>query len=103
MIDTVVLLLPQDSFQITNPDKFVPNARHDHKCQPKCRSRNPIEAKSNQERISLLAYISQGLHCFITHENKKQVMLRIELSLPKLFYGNNFQELKGKDLQPLLI
>ena len=27
MIDTVVLLLPSDSFTISNPDKFVPTAR----------------------------------------------------------------------------
>ena len=36
------------------------------------------------------------------HANPKEIVLKIELSLPKLFYGNNFEELKGKDLQPLL-
>ena len=29
-------------------------------------------------------------------------MMKIELSLPKLFYGNNFQELKGKDFNPFI-
>jgi hypothetical protein len=29
-------------------------------------------------------------------------MLRIELSLPKLLYGNNFDELQYKDFKPLM-
>ena len=61
-------------------------------------------SKTQLRKSYLLAYISQGSLLFIVPISRNaQIMLKIEFSLPKLFYGNNFQELKGKDLQPLLL
>ena len=66
MIDTVVLLLSQDSFQITDPDKFVPS--HDGLQEV---DQVPF-TESNQSRIQLRksclqAYISRGSHCYRTN------------------------------------
>jgi hypothetical protein len=101
MIDTVVLLLSQDSFQITDPDKFIPNARWI--TNNTSSAVHGIQSKQNPTKKELLAGIYKPrLTLFYRPHGEKQVMLKIELSLPKLFYGNNFQELKGKDWDPLL-
>jgi hypothetical protein len=118
MIDTVVLLLSQDSFQIIDPDKFVPSARWI--TNNRSSAVHGIQSKQNPNKKELLAGIykprltlrtslRQSRHSAwlatpgaANSRNPKEIELRIELSLPKLFYGNNFEELKGKDLQPLL-
>lgn len=102
MIDTVVLFLHQDSFQITDPDKFLPSARWI--TQSSIRTVHGIQSKQNPTKKELLAGIYKPrLTLFYRPHGEKQVILKIELSLPKLFFGNNFQELKQKDLQPLLV
>lgn len=101
MIDTVVLLLPQHAYQITEPDKFVPSARWITGISSS--AVHGIQSRQNPTKKELLAGIYKPrLTLFYRHHGEKQVMLKIELSLPKLFFGNNFQELKQKDLQPLL-
>lgn len=106
MIDTVVLLLPQHAYQITEPDKFVPSAVAKAMADTSARSHHyfhGMSAKQNPTKKELLAGIYKPrLTLFYRQHGEKQVMLKIELSLPKLFFGNNFQELKQKDLQPLL-
>lgn len=101
MIDTLVLLLPQDSFQITDPNKFTPSARWITKNNPS--AVYGIQSKQNPTKKELRAGIYKPrLTLRSNSRNPKEVELKIELSLPKLFYGNNFEELKGKDLPPLL-
>ena len=100
MIDTVVLLLPQDSFQILNPDAFVPSARWI--TNQTARAVYGMRSKQNPTKKELRAGIYKPHLTLFYHAHQKEIMLKIELSLPKLFYGNNFQELKGKDWQPLL-
>lgn len=106
MIDTVVLLLSSDSFQINNPDNFVPSAVAKAMADTSARNSSyymhGMHAKQNPTKKELaIGRYKPRLTLFYSFPHK-QVMLKIELSLPKLFYGNNFQELKGKDLQPLL-
>lgn len=103
MIDTVVLLLPQHAYQITEPDKFVPSARLITRINT--RAVHGIQSRQNPTKKELLAGIYKPrltLFHSANSRNSKEIVLKIELSLPKLFFGNNFQELKGKDLQPLL-
>ncbi len=101
MIDTVVLLLSQDLFQITDPDKFVPSARWI--INNRSIAIHGMQSKQNPTKKVLLAGIYKPRLTLRTNpRNPKEIALKIELSLPKLFYGNNFEELKGKDLQPLL-
>lgn len=114
MIDTVVLLLSQDLFQIIDPDKFAPSARWI--TNNRSSVVYGIQSKQNPTKKELLAGIYKprltlfkranlsGVALAKTDpRNPKEVVLRVELSLPKLFYGNNFEELKGKDMQPLLV
>lgn len=113
MIDTIVLLLSQHTYQITEPDKFVPSARWI--TDSSSSAVHGIQSKQNPTKKELLAGIYKprltlfkranlsGVALAKTDpRNPKEVVLKIELSLPKLFYGNNFEELKGKDLPPLL-
>lgn len=100
MIDTVVLLLPSDTFTISNTDKFVPSARWI--TNTSFSAVHGMQSKQNPTKKELAAGIYKPRLTLFYSIPHKQVMLKIELSLPKLFYGNNFQELKGKDLQPLL-
>lgn len=100
MIDTVVLLLSQDMYQISDPDKFVPTARW--MLESRGRTIHGIQSKQNPTRKELLAGIYKPALRLFYNISEKDIALKVELSLPKLMYGNNFEELKGKDLQPLL-
>lgn len=104
MIDTVVLLLPQHAYQVTEQDKFVPSARWITGISSS--AVHGIQSRQNPTKKELLDGIYKPrltLFPSANTRNSKEIVLKVELSLPKLFYGNNFEELKGKDLQPLLI
>jgi len=101
MIDTIVLFLSQDAFQISDPSKFVPNARPI--INASISAVHAIQSKQNPTKKELRAGIYKPrLTLRTSPRNPREIELKIELSLPKLFYGNNFEELKGKALQPLL-
>ncbi len=103
MIDTVALILSSDMYKITDQDKFVPSARWI--TNTRSSAVHGIQSKQNPTKKELLAGIYKPrltLSYRTNTRNTLDIVLKIELSLPKLFYGNNFQELKGKDLQPLL-
>ena len=103
MIDTVVLLLPQDMFQITDPNKFTPSARW--VLGESARTIHGIQSKQNPTKREMWQGIYKPRLTLMHRANlngMREIVLKMELSLPKLFYGNNFEELKGKDLQPLL-
>ena len=101
MIDTIVLLLSQDIFQIIDPDKFLPSARWI--TNRSLSAVYGIQSKQNPTQKELRAGIYKPrLTLFYHPKNHHEVMLKIELSLPKLLYGNNFQELQKKDMPALL-
>ena len=106
MIDTVVLLLSSDMYTITDPDRFVPSAVAKAMADTSARfspsAVHGIQSKQNPTKKELLAGIYKPRLTLFYSFPHKEVMLKIELSLPKLFFGNNFQELKQKDLQPFL-
>lgn len=103
MIDTVVLLLSSDMYKITDPDKFVPSARWI--TNSRSSAVHGIQSKQNPTKKELLAGIYKPrltLSYRTNTRNTLDIVLKVELSLPKLLYSNNFQELKKKDLEPLL-
>jgi hypothetical protein len=90
-------------YKITDPDKFVPSARWI--TNNRSSADHGIKSKQNPTKKELLAGIYKPRLTLAYRTNTRNtldIVLKVELSLPKLFYGNNFQELKGKDLQPLL-
>jgi hypothetical protein len=103
MIDTIVLSLTPTMYQINEPDKFKPaahwalqahnnkEARFHYRC---------ITSKQNATKKELLNGIYKP-HLTLAYcrniQGVVEPLLKIELSLPKLFYGNNFNELQYKD------
>lgn len=103
MIDTIVLALSKDMFTISEPDKFVPSARW--ALNENGRFFLGIQSKQNPTKKELLQGIYKPrltLSHRINSLGKNEISLKVELSLPKLFWGNNFDELRYKDFAPLL-
>jgi len=100
MIDTIVLTLTQDMYQITQLDAFTPSAGWILKHSSAHYS--GIQSKQNPTKKELLRGIYKprlALAQYPTSRTTFEPMLKIELSLPKLVYGNNFDELSYKDFK----
>lgn len=102
MIDTIAITLTSDSFQITQPDKFTPSARwiENYGCAV-----YGIRSKQNPTKKELKQGIYKPrltLSHRYTKNHTREIILRIELSLPKLLFGNNFDELQYKDFLPVI-
>ena len=102
MIDTVVLILSEDMYQISEPDKFTPSAKWVYSSSKDLRG---IQSKQNPTKKELLNGIykpkltlSSRVNIFGSYE----ISLKVELSLSKLFFGNNFNELRLKDFKQIL-
>lgn len=100
MIDTIALTLTKDQFQIIDPESFTPSAEWatSNKSQRGMQSRqNPIKAELNKGIYKPRLILAHRINEF----KKRDIMLKIELSLPKLMFGNNFNELRFKDFDAL--
>ena len=102
MIDTIVLMLGSNEFEITDPDKFSPSAanllgppypRLGKGAIFKC-VQNPsaedMKAGNYKPRLTLILR-----PCKITRQ--MVLNLKIEFSVPKFYKGNNFDELTDDD------
>lgn len=101
MLDTVAMIIPRDKFQITDPDLFTPSARRLLQLfRPekgdifmKCvQNPSPSEIKLGRykPRLTLMKRYN--------HIGVYETTLKIELSLPKLVFNNNFDELVNDDI-----
>ncbi len=102
MIDTISLVLTEDMFVITDHSRFTPSTAplFGEGTEYSYGSRGHIICKQNQ----LPSEIAQGIykpHLSVTKrfvgQLGYQTVLKIELSLPKLHFGNNFDELVNDD------
>lgn len=96
MIDTVLLKIPADKFAVTKPDSFEPNAMGLLRApflpfngQPYIKAiNNPSKEDLKQgiyrPRLTIYKRVARGGF---------RINLHVELSLPKLIFGNNFDEL----------
>jgi len=103
MVDTIVLLLDKEMFQIDAPEKFTPSA-HWALSENK-KYNNNIYSRQNPTKKELLSGIYKPrltLAPRINLQGQRKIMLRIELSLPKLLFGKNFEELQYKDRIPVI-
>ncbi|MBQ2017359.1 MAG: hypothetical protein II208_02425 [Alphaproteobacteria bacterium] len=104
MIDTVVLSIPVDKINITNYELFSPSARG--LFEPpyyKLGRRGYFECFLNPK----IEETNLGYHPRFTLSKRMSnggfsITLKIELSLPKLLYGNNFNELEDCDLESIV-
>ena len=102
MIDTITLTLTNDKFHLSKPDKFTPSARWVHHPMPELHG---IQSKQNPTKGEQQSGIYKP-HLTITphfHPNGSIApMLKIQLSLPKLLFGNNLKELLYKDFKTVV-
>lgn len=101
MIDTVVLGLSSNQFTIVVPEKFTPSARWINNPREALPG---IQSKQNPTKTELKKGIYKPrllLSHRINEQGKHDIGLKIELSLPKLLFGNNFNELQYKDFNAI--
>lgn len=100
MIDTIVFTLSKDRYHIMQPDKFYPSAT-----LLLLEPARAMHAKQNPTRKELLKGVYKP-HLTLQKRMNSQgifdLVLKIELSLPKLLFGNNVDELCYKDFPALI-
>lgn len=103
MIDTIILALPQESFTITDPDAFTPSAQW--ATMNNTFALRGIISKQNPTKKELATGIYKPRLSLFKHPvsfSGMKTLLKIELSLPKFLFGNNFQELTQKQFPDLV-
>lgn len=108
MIDTIILVLKTGMFTILDHDKFSPSTKGLYDTSIgyyRLGSRSNITCKQNPIKSEL----KQGIYKprltvtkRITRERSFEITLKIEFSIPKLIYGNNFDELTDAEF-PIVI
>ncbi len=104
MIDTIVLVL-SEGFTIMEPDRFQPSARDLLNNNEYMGSRGYKICKQNPSRFELQnGQYKPRLTLTKRFTNSGfGLSLKIELSLPKLIYGNNFDELTDADFEQVVL
>ncbi len=105
MLDTVVLTLDQREFQVLEPDRFSPSARG-IVAPPflALGARGVFTCVQNPTKTDF-AEGRYGPRLTLTRRKVREgfaLTLRIEFSAPKLIFGNNFDELRSRDLEAVL-
>lgn len=107
MIDTVLLKIPQNKFSVTRYDAFEPNARGlflppylPFNGQPFIKAINNPDKEDLKQgiyrpRLTLYKRVGGGKGGF-------GINLHVELSLPKLIFGNNFEELTDEHFDAVI-
>ncbi len=105
MLDTVVLTLDQREFEVLEPDRFSPSARG-IVAPPylPLGARGVFTCVQNPTKTDF-AEGRYGPRLTLTRRKIREgfaLTLRIEFSAPKLIFGNNFDELRSRDLEAVL-
>lgn len=100
MLDTITLTIPEDSFSIQNHNKFNPStlnlfrpnfyrlgARSNFSCVQNP-SKSELQNGNYKPRLKVTKRMKNG---------EFQITLKIEFSIPKLLFGNNFDEIEEAD------
>ena len=105
MLDTVVLTLDQREFEVLEPDRFSPSARG-IVAPPflALGARGVFTCFQNPTKTDF-AEGRYGPRLTLTRRKVREgfaLTLRIEFSAPKLIFGNNFDELRSRNLEAVL-
>lgn len=106
MIDTVVLTLKQNMFTILEPDWFSPSAKGLLDTSYRLGGRSNIKCVQNPTPRELKSGIYKPrltLTRRINRQYNSEITLKIELSVPKLLFGNNFDELENDDFYEAVV
>src|SRR3989344_2227113 len=104
MLDTLVLTLSKNMYYISEPDRFEPSAKLILGDNTSLGSRGYFPAKQNPSKRELQNGFYKPrltLTNRFNHTGNREATLKIELSLPKLLFGNNFDELTLSDFDPV--
>lgn len=104
MIDTIVLTLNQNMFQITDHNRFEPSTRTLFDSSYRLGARGYVPHKQNptpselkngiyKPRLTVTERINDGRY---------QIMMKVEFSAPKLLFGNNFDELRESEFDSVV-
>lgn len=105
MLDTIVLTLSKSMFVLMEPDRFEPSAKNILDENSSLGGRGYFSAKQNPTSRELKnGYYKPRLTLTnrYNHTGRREPNLKIELSLPKLLFGNNFDELKADDFDTVI-
>lgn len=97
MLDTIVISLPEHDFEIKKPEKFHPHAWNVY--NPVVGDKGLMKAIYNPDKKEKARGYKPRLTLWKKPytERSRAIWLNIEFSAPKLVFGNNFQELKGRE------
>ncbi|HSQ98128.1 MAG TPA: hypothetical protein VLL98_05450 [Rickettsiales bacterium] len=103
MIDTIVMILEKEQFRIDKPERFNPNAKLINKYD-EFRGNGEIKFIYNpslkEQEKAYYPRLTLSKRSFSTGGFK--INLKIEFSIPKLVFGNNFDELEENDFNNVL-
>ncbi len=107
MIDTIVLVLRQNMFTIMHHEYFSPSTEGLYKQEEYYRlgSRSNMVCKQNPTPSELKAGIYKPRLTVTKRMNRQrqfEITMKIEFSIPKLLYGNNFDEVEETDFDKVL-
>jgi len=106
MIDTIVLTIPEESFTILDHNKFNPStANLFNPNYYRLGSRSNFSCVQNPRKSELKKGIYKP-RLTVTKRMKKgkfEITLRIEFSIPKLLFNNNFEEVEETDFQSIIL
>jgi hypothetical protein len=99
MLDTIVLTVPEREYRLRAPERFTPHAAmlrnpalgQNAALKAVCNPTKADKATGYKPRLTLL------------RRPYSAPVLRIEFSAPKLLFGNNFEELRGRADLPLVL
>lgn len=100
MLDTIVLTLSKGMYIISEPDRFEPSAKLILDENSSLGGRGYIPAKQNPTKRELQNGFYKPrltLTNRYNHTGRREATLKIELSLPKLLFSNNFDELSDNN------
>lgn len=107
MIDTIVLVLKQNMFNITNHDYFSPSTEGLFNSSGYYRmgGRSNMVCKQNPTASELKAGNYKPRLTVTKRMNRQhefEITMKIEFSIPKLLFGNNFEELEDTDFEKVI-
>jgi hypothetical protein len=100
MIDTVRLILEEGDFTILQPERFQPNAKTILGLGDRTLGASIVKAFLNPSKKEFGSVYYPRLT--LRRRPPRITELAIEFSIPKLLYGNNFDELTEQDFEAVL-
>lgn len=96
MLDTIVISLPEHDFTIKSPERFNPHAWTIY--NPLFGDKGLVKAIYNPTKAEKARGYKPRLTLYKKPytERARAIWLKIEFSAPKLIFGNNFEELRGR-------